>query len=116
MLIDIKNSNSFTCEMQVQVPWSELEDHFEETLKKVGGKIQIPGFRKGKVPRDQVVKMYLPQIEVDFAEESINTYYLQALDEKELIPINQAKIQKLDFSYGGDLSFTELFEVETPEE
>ena len=102
--------------MQVQVPWSELEDHFEKTLKKVGGKIQIPGFRKGKVPRDQVVKMYLPQIEADFAEESVNTYYLQALDEKELIPINQAKIQKLDFSYGGDLSFTALFEVEPPVE
>jgi trigger factor len=71
----------------------------------------MPGFRKGKVPETIVKKNLGPSIEANFAENSINTYYRKALEELQLIPINQAAIDNLNFQEGLDLSFTARFEV-----
>jgi len=51
-------------------------------------------------------------IEANFAEHSINTYYRKALDELQLLPINQATINDLNFQEGLDLSFSAQFEIE----
>jgi len=71
----------------------------------------MKGFRKGKVPEKIVKKNLGLSIEAHFAEDSINTYYRKALDELEIVPINQASIDNLEFKEGLPLSFSARFEV-----
>ena len=105
MKIKIKDINTFTKELSIKVEWSDLENAYNIEFKKAKSKYQIPGFRKGKVPTNIVKKNLQPSIEAQFIENSINTYYQKALVENKFNPINQAKIDGLDFKVGSELVF-----------
>tara|TARA_B100000945_G_C20398735_1_gene606180 strand:+ start:70 stop:1344 length:1275 start_codon:yes stop_codon:yes gene_type:complete len=112
MKINLKEINSFTKELEVSVTWDSIQNEYQEEYIKTRKNYSIPGFRKGKVPH-QIVKQKLgASIEINFAENSINKYYREALKELEVIPINQATISNLSFKEGSDLSFTAQFEIE----
>ena len=77
--------------------WSEAQS---QAYLKVRGKFSIPGFRKGKAPKNVIEQMYGKGV---FYEEAINTsfgkYYFDVLDkEKEIEPIDrpEIEIEKLD--------------------
>ena len=51
-------------------------------------------------------------MEADFVENALNKFYLLALKEESLLPVNKAEVEKVDFHYEGDMSFTAKFEIE----
>ena len=112
MEINVKEINSYCREMSVQVPWAELEDGFNKHAKKFSKKVKLPGFRPGKVPMKMLMKQFKPAMEADFVEDALNLYYLQALKEKDLLPVNKAEVEKVDFHHEGEMSFTAKFEIE----
>ena len=108
----LKEINSYTRQLNVIVEWDSLQDEYLKEYKKACSNYNIPGFRKGKVPEKIVKKNLGPAIEANFAENSINQYYKEAIEELQLTPINQATINDLNFQEGLDLSFSAQFEVE----
>ena len=112
MEINVKEMNSYSREMTVHVPWAELEDSFNKHAKKFSKKVNIRGFRPGKIPMKVLLKQFKPAMEADFVEHALNLYYLQALKEKDLLPVNKAEVEKVDFEHEGDMSFTAKFEIE----
>ena len=111
MKTNIKEINSYTRQLDILIEWEKIKEDFDKEYKKARLSFSMPGFRKGKVP-DKIVKQNLgPSIEANFAENSINIYYKKALVDLEIVPINQASIDKLDFKEGSDLSFSARFEV-----
>lgn len=112
MEINVKEMNSYSREMTVHVPWAELEDSFNKHAKKFSKKVNLRGFRPGKVPMKVLLKQFKPAMEADFVEHALNLYYLQALKEKDLLPVNKAEVEKVDFEHEGDMSFTAKFEIE----
>ena len=111
MKTKIKNKDDFTRTLEVIVPWDMLKDDFSKYFKDQSRKYEIPGFRAGKVPVHIVKKNIGPAIEANFAEASLNKYYMKALDEIKVNPINQAQITDLDFKENSDLKFSAEFEV-----
>ena len=112
MEINVKEMNSYSREMTVHVPWAELEDSFNKHAKKFSKKVNLRGFRPGKVPMKVLLKQFKPAMEADFVEHALNLYYLQALKEKDFLPVNKAEVEKVDFEHEGDMSFTAKFEIE----
>jgi len=110
--INVKEMNSYSREMTVHVPWAELEDSFNKHAKKFSKKVNLRGFRPGKIPMKVLLKQFKPAMEADFVEHALNLYYLQALKEKDLLPVNKAEVEKVDFEHEGDISFTAKFEIE----
>ena len=111
MKTNIKKKDDFTRALEVAVPWESLKQDYEQYFKQQSKKYEIPGFRAGKVPINIVKKNIGPAIEANFAESSLNKYYMAALNELKINPINQAQITDLDFKENSDLKFTALFEV-----
>ena len=77
--------------------WNEAQ---LQAYAKIKGKFNIPGFRKGKAPKNVIEQMYGKGV---FYEEAINTsfskYYFDVLDkEKYIEPIDrpEIEIEKLD--------------------
>ena len=112
MKIDIKNINDYTREIKLDIPWKTLEPDFNITLKKFSKKVKLPGFRPGKIPKDRLMQQFQPNIEAQFMDDNIYKYYLTALQEKEIVPVNQAEISDVHFHLGEHFSFTAKFEVE----
>ncbi len=112
MDVSIKEINSYTKEMTVALQWNELSDDFNKYIGKFGKKIKLPGFRPGKVPRPVLIKQFLPLIESDFVEDNVQKYYLEALREKEILPVNKAEIKDVHFHSNEHFNFTAVFEIE----
>ena len=82
MDIQQKEINSYAREVVIDLSWDEIKDDFESAIKEFSKKVKLPGFRPGKVPRKVLMKQFQPAIEADFVENSVNTYYLKAVQEK----------------------------------
>ncbi|MCK4904491.1 MAG: hypothetical protein KAS35_07340, partial [Candidatus Marinimicrobia bacterium] len=112
MDINVKEINSYTQEMTVGLEWNELSDDFNKFIGKFGKQIKMPGFRPGKVPKPVLMKQFLPLIESQFVEDNVQKYYLEALREKKVTPVNKAEIKDVHFHYNEHFNFTAVFEVE----
>ena len=110
--INIKNINEYTREIKLDIPWETLEPDFEACMKKFSKKVKLPGFRPGKIPRERLLQQFQPNIEAQFMDDNIYKYYLTALQDKKIVPVNQAAISDVNFKMGDEFSFTAKFEVE----
>ncbi len=108
---DISEINSYTRRLKVVVPWEDLEDKYAAFLRKFTKKVKLPGFRKGKVPPQIIRRQFGPATEADFAEKTIQEYYVAGLRETGLEPINQATIRSVHFHESESLEFEATFEV-----
>ena len=110
--IKSKKVNEFTYELSIVAKWKDIQADFELCKKKVAKDIKVPGFRKGKIPNHILMSQYLGQIEMNFVQDFSEKYYILALQEEKLNPINQAAIKDIDFAYEKDFSFKSEFEIE----
>ncbi|WP_323099837.1 trigger factor [Intrasporangium sp. YIM S08009] len=95
--------------MTVEVPFEELKPSLDAAIQHIGEHIQVPGFRKGKVPA-RIIEQRVGRAAV--LEEAVNnalpTFYGQALEENEVRPLGQPEITdlKVPAKDGEDFSFT----------
>ena len=112
MDIKLKEINSYEKEIMINLLWDEIDNDFEKAIRKFSKRIKLPGFRPGKIPRKVLMNQFQSAIEADFIESSLNNYYLQALKEKEMVPVNMGSVSDVDFDHGGHFKFKVTFEVE----
>ena len=112
MKIKVKKTNEYTRELEIDIPWSELESDFNTTIKKFSKKVKMPGFRAGKIPRDRLMQRFQANIEAEFMENNFQKYYLMAVQQEELLPVNKAEISEVHFHMSEHFSFKAVFEIE----
>lgn len=90
-----------------QVSAEEFNKALDKAFKKVVKDVQIPGFRKGKIPRGLFEKRFgveaLYQDAVDFV---LPTAYMKAVEEADIEPIDQPEIDIDQIEKGKPLIFT----------
>ncbi|MGE5604532.1 MAG: trigger factor [Bacteroidota bacterium] len=99
--------------LEVTVNAEEVEEALAESYKRVVKKVNIPGFRKGHVPRAILEKQFGKEV---LYEEAIDIIlpkgYLKALEEYKLEPIDQPKLDvKEAFEAGKPFTFKATVEV-----
>ena len=112
MKIKVNKPNEYTRELEIDIPWSELESDFNTTIKKFSKKVKMPGFRAGKIPRDRLMQQFQANIEAEFMDNNFQKYYLMAVQQEELLPINKAEISDVHFHMNEHFSFKAVFEIE----
>ena len=112
MKIKINKTNDYARELEIDIPWSELESDFNTTIKKFSKKVKMPGFRAGKIPRNRLMQQFQSNIEAEFMENNFQKYYLMAVQQEELFPVNKAEISDVHFHMNEHFSFKAVFEIE----
>ena len=112
MEIKVNKINSYTRELTINLSWNECIQDFQQTVKKFSKKVRLPGFRPGKIPTKVLMNKFMPNIEAEFIEEGVNKFYVKALREENLIPVNKANIEDIDFQYEESFNFKATFQIE----
>jgi len=110
--IKVNKTNDYARELEIDIPWSELESDFNTTIKKFSKKVKMPGFRAGKIPRNRLMQQFQSNIEAEFMENNFQKYYLMAVQQEELLPVNKAEISDVHFHMNEHFSFKAVFEIE----
>lgn len=73
--------------IKVTLEGSEWETILNNVFKKKNKNVTIPGFRKGKAPKDKYIKAYgIESLYMDAVDDALNVAYKKALDDNNLIP------------------------------
>lgn len=107
MSVQVENLEKNMAKLTIEVPAEELEKALQSSYLKNRGKISVPGFRKGKVPRQLIEKMYGPGIFYeDAANELIPEAYAKAAEESGLEIVSQPEIDVTQIEKGQAFIFT----------
>ena len=101
MSVQVENLEKNMAKLTIEVSAEELEKALQGAYLKQKNNISIPGFRKGKVPRAMVEKMYGAGI---FYEDAANALipeaYSNAVAESKLDVVSQPEVNVVQIEKG----------------
>ena len=98
-------------ELEVEVPAERIDGEVNKAYKKYQKSIQVPGFRKGKVPLKIIKSRYGASIRGDVISDLLPRLVEEATRESGLTPAAPPTIQKLDHNPGESLTFTASLDI-----
>ena len=107
MSLQVEKLEHNMAKLTVEVVAEDVEKALQAAYLKQRKQINIPGFRKGTVPRQMIEKMYGPEVFYDEAANNmIPDAYAKAYDESELDIVSQPKIEVVQMEKGKPFIFT----------
>ncbi|PTT65700.1 trigger factor [Arthrobacter sp. HMWF013] len=106
----VENLTPTRVKLNVEVPFEELKPSIDEAYKTVASQIQVPGFRKGKVPSklidQRVGRGYVLETAIN---EGLNGWYQAAVQESGIRPLSRPEVEITEVpdptSTDGELKF-----------
>ena len=109
MSLQVEKLEKNMAKLTIEAAAEELDKAIETAYQKQKGKISIPGFRKGKVPRQVIEKMYGKEV---FYEDAANALipeaYEKALEECEEDIVSSPQIEVTQIEAGKPFIFTAM--------
>ncbi len=98
-------------QLRVELDAEEVDKAFDRVTGQFRKQANLPGFRKGKAPREKVAIEFKEKIEGEVKQQLISDAYRRALDEKELKPVTNPDIEEIQFAQGQSLQFAATVET-----
>ena len=107
-----ENLSPTRVKLTIEVPFDEFKPALDKAYKSIGSQIQVPGFRRGKVPSAVVDQRVGRGVVLDEAiNAALPDWYRDALLETDLQPLGQPEIDLTKFSDGEDIEITAEVDV-----
>jgi trigger factor len=114
---DVETLNPTRVKLTVQVPFAELKPSVDAAYRSIGSQVQVPGFRKGKVPPRIIDQRFGRGMVLQEAiNEALPKLYQQAVEETSVRPVGQPQVDVTDVpdtaaGDEGELRFTAEVDV-----
>ena len=112
MQTTVETTEPHTVKLTIEVPEEEFGKDLDRTYRSIANQIKIPGFRKGKVPK-QIIDTQVGQEAIfeEFVHASVPAYFRQAVAEEDLAPITDPDIDVQQLERGKPFVFSATVEV-----
>jgi trigger factor len=97
--------------LEIEIPAEDVAGQMEELVEEYRRSMVLPGFRKGKAPREMVRARVGDTLESELLKKVLPKAYMEALEETRVNPAGEPEIRNLQFKIGEPLRFTAQIEV-----
>ncbi|PIR68825.1 hypothetical protein COX93_01145 [Candidatus Nomurabacteria bacterium CG_4_10_14_0_2_um_filter_30_12] len=106
MQIKINKLPKSEVEIEGEIETDVFEAYFNKALKRIGEKLEVDGFRKGKVP-ENVLLSKIPEAQIlgEMAEMALSEHYPKILDENKIDAISRPEISITKLARKNPLGF-----------
>lgn len=112
MNIEVEKVSETAVKLTVSVPFAELEGEIQQAYTRIAKQVNIPGFRKGKVPSSIIDQRFGRGAVLEEAlNQAIPAAYDKAVRENDLKPVAQPNIDVTELKDGEEVKFTAEVEV-----
>lgn len=112
MQTTIEKTDKHKVKLTIEVPAGEYSKDVDKAYRTVAQQVRIPGFRKGKAPKQVIDAQVGRGVVVEqLLRDSLYTYYMEAVREHDLAPITDPDISIDDVEFDKPLQFTAEVEV-----
>jgi trigger factor len=101
--------------LTVEVPFEDLGSSLESAYRRIAAQVQLPGFRKGRVPPRLIDQRFGRALVLKEAvNEALPRFYTRSVEENGVETLGQPEIAVTEFADGSDLKFTAEVDVRPP--
>ncbi|MGB3330428.1 MAG: trigger factor [Thermomicrobiales bacterium] len=98
MKLSVERNSGSTAVLDITSEDAEYQEALQVAYRKVSKDVQIPGFRKGKAPRQMIERMYGPDVFArEAADELMEKLYREALSQENLVPVGDPQVEIKEF-------------------
>ncbi|QJE72737.1 trigger factor [Aerophototrophica crusticola] len=105
MQITETSADGLRREYKVTVPAADIQNRVTAKLTEIGKSVRMPGFRPGKVPMPLLKQRYGQSVMGEVLEGAVNDSTAKAVEQNNLRPALQPKVEIINFADGQDLEF-----------
>ncbi|MGA9121066.1 MAG: trigger factor [Bacteroidota bacterium] len=111
MQVTINTLSEVEKEADIVVTHEELLPHFDQAYEEFRPKVELKGFRKGRVPMPMIKQLYGEAIEQDALEEIAGFFFRTAMKDKNVEPMGRPVLTEKNYERGKGFSFKIKYEV-----
>ena len=105
MNVQVTESGPWRRTLEIEAPAEDVDKRLNDAYRKYSKTLNLPGFRKGKVPLSVIKRQFGPAIKGEVVQEMVEEFYREASEAEGIQPVSQASIDDIDFEEGQPLVF-----------
>ncbi|MBI4389433.1 MAG: trigger factor [Nitrospinae bacterium] len=111
MTIEIETIDSCNKKIKIDIPHQDYMKRVDAQYVKVGQNVQLPGFRKGKVPKTILEKRFGPEVKREVLTQLISERLADAIEEKGIKAVSPPSLLDVHAEEGTDINVSASIEV-----
>ncbi|MGI8739534.1 MAG: trigger factor [Gammaproteobacteria bacterium] len=111
MQVSLETTNGLGRKLTIEIPPERIDPEVEKRLKSMARRVNVAGFRPGKVPMRIVKQRFGDQVLREVSEEVLRDSFQEAIVQKALRPAGGPHIHPGELGAGRGLKYTAEFEV-----
>ena len=111
MKVSLKTTGTCRKTMKVEVPADVVAEERAELLKFYAKGVSLPGFRKGKAPKDLVEKKFAKEMLADLKDRLVPKYYHEAIEAEKVKVVSIVEVGEPELAEGKALKFEVTLDV-----
>jgi len=111
MQVSLETLTGLERRMTIEVPAAEVESQVQSRLQDAARSFHMKGFRKGKVPLKVIKNRFGAGVRQEVLGDVINQSWIAAVNQENVRPAGQPKIEPKSFDEGQNFEFVATFEV-----
>ena len=111
MQVSVETTSGLERRLTITIPADKIQTEVDQRIKELAPKVQLDGFRKGKVPVKVVSQRYGEGVRQEVLGEMMSSSFQEAVTQEELRPAGQPAVDAKEAAKGKDFVFVATFEI-----
>jgi trigger factor len=111
MQVTMEKTGQHERKLNVAIPAERVEEELDQKLTKLAKTARIPGFRKGKIPRNIIQKRFGEDARYEVINTLIQSTLQDAIRQENLVPASTPSVDITSSDAGNALEYNAVFEV-----